>query len=159
MPSENQKSRTLYSANPVMFGARPFLFTFFLLLCPLGIGFILLLVWQSKCKAVRLEVTEDKITLEKGKFTRETNNLFHENIHSIKTNQTFIQRIFKIGDITILATDSADDMFVSNIPYPNKLKKLLEERHRIAMQSVPHKAVASQTEITSEDKSEGLEDS
>ena len=77
-----------------MFGARPFLFAFFLLLCPLVIGFVLLLIWQSKCKAVKLVVNEDKITLEKGKFSLATTDLFHENIHSIKTNQTFIQRLF-----------------------------------------------------------------
>jgi len=142
-----------------MFGARPFLFAFFLLLCPLVIGFVLLLIWQSKCKAVKLVVNEDKITLEKGKFSLATTDLFHENIHSIKTNQTFIQRLFKIGDITILATDSADDMYVENIPYPAKLKKLLEERHRIAMQSAPHKTVVQQAEDTPDEESEGLEDS
>jgi uncharacterized membrane protein YdbT with pleckstrin-like domain len=130
--AENQE-RILYQASPVMFGARPFLFILYLLLCPLLIGFILLLGWHFKRRTVRLIVTEDRISLETGQMSRSTIDIFHENIHSLQTHQTTMQRLFRIGEITVKATNvEAPVITIDNIPYPTKLKKLLEDRHHLA---------------------------
>ena len=126
----DEQSRIIYQASPVMFGARPFLYILYLLLCPLLIGFILLYGWHCKRKGIRLVVDESRISLETGKISRSTNDIFHENIHSIQTNQTAIQRIFNIGSIIVQSTRvEQPEIAVNNIPCPMKLKKLLEDRH------------------------------
>ena len=89
----------------------------------------LLLPWLIACLRRRssiLRVYPDRLSWERGIFTKEVRELFIKDIRSIDVNQSFWERLVGIGDLTIstAATVDAADI-VSGIPHPTQVKDLI----------------------------------
>ncbi len=123
--SEPQRNdEVLYKSNPSMFKNRPILFTvcfFFPFFWPI------LFIWWFKCIGSSLTITGNKVSKREGVFSKHTNEIYHENIENIWIDQSFFQRIFGVGKVSI-ASGGTGVVTIEGIPNPNKVRIILEER-------------------------------
>lgn len=91
--------RILYEERPVMAGDRPFMFALLLLLTPLIIGGLCLLAWYLGTLSNKLTVTESKMRLEQGLFSKRYKEIMLANVRSVEVYQTFWHRMLKTGQI------------------------------------------------------------
>ena len=127
---ENQEL-ILYRAHPAMFRNNPVLYVLFLLLCLIGIGFLLFLIWWLRTLSSTLVVTDQKTTLRTGLLSKNTDDVYHKDVRNIQVRQTFFQRIFGVGTIGISSAAQADmEIVAQGIPNPCRVKEIIE-KHRI----------------------------
>ncbi len=120
--------KELYRAHPAMFRNHPVSFILTLILCLVGVGLIIFLVWWLKHLGTTLIITENRTILRKGILARNTNEVLHENIRNIQINQSFLQRIFNVGDIGIASAGQSDvEIQVKGIPGPREVKQLIDQ--------------------------------
>ena len=120
--------KELYKAHPAMFRNHPLLFILcVILVAAAGLGLIILLIWWFKVLGTTLIITNRRTILQKGIFSRQTNELFHSDIRNIKVWQSFQDRIFDVGRIGISSAGQAGiEIDVSGIPNPYKVRDLIE---------------------------------
>ena len=120
----------LFEGHPAMFRNRPFLFIILLAgILAYGLGLLFLLFWYIKVKAVKLKVTDKRILLKRGILSKNTNEINIKDIRNIQTNQTFFQRIFGVGTISISSAGTGGiEIKVSGIKKPNKLREMIREK-------------------------------
>lgn len=73
-----------------------------------------------------LRVYADRVALERGLFTKEHREFFIRDIRSIDVDQTILERLVGIGDLTIstaATVDAAEE--IPGVPAPMKIKDLL----------------------------------
>lgn len=125
-----QDEPILYEANPAMFRNNPVWFVACVLLSVVGVGLVLLLIWYLQTRATTLIVTSDQTTLRKGLLSKETNDVFHENVRNIQIKQSFFQRLMGVGYIGISSSGQAGlEIEVNGIPDPDRVKEIIDE-HR-----------------------------
>lgn len=113
-----------FSAHPAMFKARPFSFILSVLLCAVGIGFIILMVWYIKCKSTRLEIVDTEVVLERGLLSKERIELNVASVRSVRVYQSFINRLTGVGRITLYTAGDQPEFTVDGIPEPNRFREL-----------------------------------
>ncbi len=123
LPSET----TLYRENPSMFRNNPLGFVLTVLLCVVGIGLIVLLLWWLSTKATTLTVTDERTILRRGLLSKQLNEVWHRDV----LTQTFWQRIFGTGTLEISSAGQADvEIRVTGIPDPDEVKAIID-RHKM----------------------------
>lgn len=123
-----EEEQVLYEANPAMFGNHPIGFVLSVILCLVGVGLIILLVWYIRSKGTTLTITNEQTTLRKGILSKFTNDVFHENVRNIIVRQTFFQRLFGVGYIGISsAGQSGIEIEVNGIPDPDRIKEIIDD--------------------------------
>ncbi|MDN3638102.1 PH domain-containing protein [Simiduia curdlanivorans] len=115
---------TKFSAHPAMFKARPFSFILCLLLCAVGVGILILMVWYVKCKSTKLEIVDNEVVLERGLMSKERIELGIASIRSVRVYQSFLNRITGVGKITVFTAGDNPEFEVDGIPEPNKFREL-----------------------------------
>lgn len=119
----------LYDASPAMFRARPVAFVLSCILVLVGVGIVILLVWYIRSRSTRLTVTSDQITLRTGWLSKNTNDVFIENVRNIQVKQSFFQRILGVGYVGISsAGQSGIEIEVDGLPDPDDLKELIDSQ-------------------------------
>ncbi len=85
-----------------------------------------LIVAIVKRNALRLWVYHDRVALERGLVTKEHREFFIRDIRSIDVDQTLLERMVNIGDLTIstAATQDATEV-IPGVPDPLRVKDLL----------------------------------
>lgn len=124
------KSRegTLYRESPAMFRNKPILF---LILLFSGIGWPFLFFWWLNARNAVLIISSELVTLRHGILSRHTNELFLTDVRNVKVSQSLFQRMMGTGVIEIsTASASADDIVVSGLPNPQKIKSIIHEARR-----------------------------
>ncbi len=122
---------TLYEQNPSMFRNQPIGFVLTCLLCLVGVGLIIFLVWWLKCKGTTLTVTTDRTRLRTGILSKSITEVWHLDIRNVQLNQTFFQRIFDVGTLGISsAGQSGLEISVSGIPDPDGVKDMIDKHRR-----------------------------
>jgi uncharacterized membrane protein YdbT with pleckstrin-like domain len=81
---------TLYSENPSMFRNNPIGFIVTILLCLVGVGLVILLVWWLRSKATLLTVTDERTILRKGILSKSVNEVWHRDVRNVQLKQTFV---------------------------------------------------------------------
>ncbi|MGD9853833.1 MAG: PH domain-containing protein [Planctomycetaceae bacterium] len=128
----NSEESILYEAHPAMFRNNPVWFIVCVLLCAVGVGVILLVIWYLQTLATTLTVTNEQTTLRKGLLSKNTNDIFHENVRNIQVKQTFFQRLMGVGYIGISSSgQSGVEIELNGIPDPDRVKELIDEHRRI----------------------------
>lgn len=115
---------TKFSAHPAMFKARPFTFILCVLLCAVGIGILILMVWYLKCKSTKLMIVNDEVVLERGLLSKERIELGVASIRSVRVYQSFLNRITGVGKITVYTAGDSPEFEVEGIPDPNTFREL-----------------------------------
>lgn len=118
---------TLYEAHPAMFRNRPVGFILSVLLVPVVVGAIILIVWYLQCLGTTLRITDRRISLQRGLFSKHTNDIFHNDIRNVRMDQTFFQRLMGVGRLGISSSGQSDiEIEVAGIPDPETAKGLID---------------------------------
>jgi len=93
-----------------------------------------LLVAIYRRHSLVLRIYSDRVALERGIFTKEHREFFIKDIRSIDVDQTILERLVGIGDLTIstaATVDAAEE--IPGVPAPMRVKDLLiAQRQTIA---------------------------
>ena len=117
-------------ANELLAEVRPSWWRYFwyLLFAWLVVPFII--AWVKR-GAVVLRIYRDRITLEQGIMSKCERELFIRDIRSVDIDQSFMNRIFNIGDLTISTAASADATdFIAGVPNPQQVRDLIIARRQ-----------------------------
>ncbi|MEI6645867.1 MAG: PH domain-containing protein [bacterium] len=121
----------LYHSHPAMFKNRPFAFILCLILCFVGIGLLICLVWWIKTRGTELTVTNERVSLRKGILSKFTNDVYLTDIRNVQIYQSFGQRIFGVGSVAISsAGNEGIEIEVKGIPRPDKIKVIIDAHRR-----------------------------
>lgn len=116
-----------YSEHPAMFRNHPLGFILaILLIAAAGIGIIILLVWYLRCKSTRLELQGNNLVLEEGLLSKERTELKLSAIRSVKVYQSFFNRLFGVGRITIYSAGDEAEFEADGMPHPHELRDLIK---------------------------------
>ena len=120
-----QREAVLYEAHPAMFRNHPFWFT----LCVISVvGLIPLLWWYLDSLSTKIMVTDDQTTLRKGLLSKETSDVFHNNVRNIQVKQTFFQRLMGVGYVGISsAGQSGIEIEINGIRDPDRVKQIIDD--------------------------------
>ncbi len=109
-----------------MFRTHPFSFVLTLILCPFGIGLIIMLIWWLMCKSERLIITEESIELQTGLLSKHQNEIFFEDIRNVQIKQSLCDRIFNVGYIGISsAGQDGIEIEISGIHNPDAIRDFI----------------------------------
>lgn len=114
-----------YSARPAMFRANPLGFILCLLLCLVGIGLIIFLVWYLKTISVKLEVVGNDVILEEGLLSKTRTELDMSSVRTTKVYQSLFNRMFGVGTVSIYTAGDEPEIVIAGIPDPNGLRELI----------------------------------
>ncbi|BFM19295.1 PH domain-containing protein [Gilvimarinus japonicus] len=116
----------LYDEHPVMFKNNPLGFILALILCLVGIGIIILLVWHLNNKSSRLMVTKSDVLYEKGLLSKERSELNITSIRTVKVKQSFWNRIFGTGTIELYTAGDSAEIIAVGMPDPNRVRDIIK---------------------------------
>lgn len=118
----------LYEDHPSMFRNHPVWFVLCLLLSLVGVGLIIFLVWWLQVLATKLTVTDQRTILRHGILSKYVNEVYHSDIRNVQIRQSFLQRVFDVGVISIASAGSDDaEIVVVGMSNPGKVKEILDQ--------------------------------
>ena len=133
--SLSDQEKTVYVASPSMFRNNPIGFVITILLCAVGVGFIILLIWWLKCKSTELTVTDKRTRLHRGWFSRSITEVWHRDVRNVQLHQSFTQRLFNTGRIGVSsAAQGGIEIDVTGLRDPDEIKEVID-RYRAAAPS------------------------
>lgn len=115
-----------YSENPAMFRNNPLLFILAVLLIPVVVGLVILLVWYLQCRSTKLEFAGNDLVLEKGLLSKARTELDARGIRTVKVYQSFFDRVFGVGRISVFTAGDTPEIEVAGLPRPNDLRELIK---------------------------------
>lgn len=122
---------TQYDKHPAMFRNHPVGFILAVIVSFVGIGLIILLFWWLQSKGTRLTITDQRTILRRGILSKHVNEVYHSDIRNVQIFQSFLQRIFSVGTISIASAGSGQaEIVVVGMRDPAKVKELLDAGRR-----------------------------
>lgn len=109
-----------------MFKNNPLGFLIAILLIPFAIGILILLAWYLRCKSTKLEFTGNDLILEKGLLSKDRTELNVSSIRTVKVYQSFFNRIFGVGRISVFTAGDTAEIEVPGLPRPHDLRDLVK---------------------------------
>ncbi|MCA9012815.1 MAG: PH domain-containing protein [Planctomycetaceae bacterium] len=92
---------------------------------------LLILVWFVQSVSTTLTLTDSRTILRNGLISRESSEVQHDDVRNIQVNQTFFQRMLRIGDIGISSSGQDDlEIQINGIPNPGRIVKTIRENQR-----------------------------
>ena len=123
--SDGAQTSAPAEANQTLLEVRPswwnyfWYLVFFWLLIPV-------LVAVCRRNALLMRIYSDRVALERGLFTKEYREFFIKDIRSIDVDQTILERLVGIGDLTISTAATLDAAeVIPGVPAPTRIKDLL----------------------------------
>ncbi len=115
-----------YSQHPSLWRNNFLGFLLACLLVPVGIGIIVLLYWYLKCKSTKLEINGDEVMREEGLLSKERTELSVSSIRTVKISQSFFNRIFGVGTVSIFTAGDTPEIKAAGLPSPEVFKDLIK---------------------------------
>lgn len=116
-----------YSSNPAMFKNNPIGFILALILIPaFGLGILILLWWYLQTRASKLTVTDTEIIYDTGLLNKEHSEISISRIRAIRVKQSFFDRIFGVGEISIYTAGDNPEIVAKGMPDPNSIRELIK---------------------------------
>lgn len=101
---------------------RPYWYISLLSIMPIPFFLISLFIKQS----VRYRITTERLTVIRGILSRSSDDMQLVRIEDLKYYQTFLNRIFKVGDLEIYSTDKSEPaLIIEGIDRPDEMKENL----------------------------------
>jgi uncharacterized membrane protein YdbT with pleckstrin-like domain len=120
--------QTTFSERPAMFRSNPFGFILSVLLVPVGVGIVILLVWYLKCLSTKVELTGNDLVLTKGLLSKDRVELDVSGIRTVRVYQSFLNRIFKVGSVSVFTAGDLPEIEVAGLPDPHQLRELINQK-------------------------------
>lgn len=94
----------------------------------IGLGaFGWLLFWKVQTYATRLRVTNKRTVMTTGLFSRATTEVVHDNIRNVKIDQSFWERVWNVGRISIASSGTDDEEIeMAGVPNPHELARIID---------------------------------
>lgn len=125
--------QVLYESHPSMFRNKPVGFILALILCAVGVGLVIFLVWWLRCIGTKLTITNERSSLRRGVLSKSVVEVWHQDVRNVQLYQSFTQRIFKVGTLGISSAGQGGvEIEVSGIPDPDLVKQLIDQNRRAA---------------------------
>lgn len=123
--------QTTFSERPAMFRSNPFGFILSVLLIPVGIGVVILLVWYLKCLSTKLELNGNDLVLTKGLLSKDRIELDISSIRTVRVYQSFLNRIFNVGSVSVFTAGDSPEIEVAGLPDPHDLRELINTKQGV----------------------------
>lgn len=124
---EMKALETRYSEHPAMFRNHPLGFILsIVLIAAFGLGILILLWWYLKCKATKLEFAGNDLILERGLLSKERTEMNVSTVRTVKVQQSFFNRVFGVGRISIYTAGDEAEIEVAGLPRPHDLRELVK---------------------------------
>jgi uncharacterized membrane protein YdbT with pleckstrin-like domain len=120
--------QTTFSERPAMFRSNPFGFILSVLLVPVSVGIVILLVWYLKCLSTKVELTGNDLVLTKGLLSKDRVELDVSGIRTVRVYQSFLNRIFKVGSVSVFTAGDLPEIEVAGLPDPHQLRELINQK-------------------------------
>ncbi|RAI00044.1 hypothetical protein DLJ53_20180 [Acuticoccus sediminis] len=118
-------STPLYNEHPTMFADEPGKFILACLLIPFVVGIVWLLVWYIVNRSTLVTVDDERVTLRRGVFNKESIEVEMSSIRTVRVDQTFVDRIFNCGILKVYTSGDAPDIDQGGLPDPDTLRTAL----------------------------------
>lgn len=83
--------------------------------------------WWVESLTSRLEVTNKRTVVRRGILSRSTSEVLHDNIRNVQIEQTFWQRLWKIGSIGISSSgQDGIEIHMDRVPHPDRLREIID---------------------------------
>ncbi|MEL7472342.1 MAG: PH domain-containing protein [Planctomycetota bacterium] len=151
-PPDAGPEQTVTKIRPAMLRAKPFSFLGLMLLTLSGIGtaiaslftgpgvvlgwlggvvavigLIALGVWKIMTFAASLEITNKRTIMREGLFRRATSEVLHDSIRNIQIDQTFWNRVWRVGAIGISSSgQDGIEIQLANLPRPDEIRRIID---------------------------------
>jgi uncharacterized membrane protein YdbT with pleckstrin-like domain len=109
-----------------MFRNKPLGFILAVILIPAAIGILILMVWYLRCKSTKLEINGNEVVLEQGLLSKERTELSVSGIRTVKINQSFFNRLFKVGTVSIYTAGDSPEIQAAGMPRPEVFRELVK---------------------------------
>ncbi len=81
--------------------------------------------WISRFTAA-LEITTKRTIMHRGLFSRSTSEVVHDNIRNVTVDQTFLQRVYKVGKLGIASSgQDGIEIQINHLPNPDNLAEII----------------------------------
>lgn len=120
--------KELYAEHPAMFKNNPLGFILAVLLIPVAVGIIILLWWYLQARSSKLTVFENEILFEKGLLSKERAEVNISIVRTARVNQSFFNRIFGVGTLSIYTAGDNPEIVARVMPDPNRIRELIKLR-------------------------------
>jgi hypothetical protein len=88
---------------------------------------VTLAVWKIRTYGSSLLITNKRTTEREGLFSKAISEVLHDNIRNVQIHQTFIQRVWGVGEIAISSAGQDDfEIRVRDIPHPERVRKVID---------------------------------
>lgn len=119
--------QTLYVDHPSMFRNHPFGFLWACVLCVVGVGIVIFVIWYLRARSTELTVTDRRTRLHRGWLSRDITEVWHRDIRNVQLSQTFFQRILGTGRIAISSAGQAGiEIEVTGFRDPDEIKNIID---------------------------------
>lgn len=118
--------------HPAMFRGHPFLFALsVLLIAAFGLGLIILLIWYARTRSIRLSVDGERMHLETGLMSKSHVEVDISQIRTVKVHQTFWNRVFRVGQLSVYTAGDNPEFEVAGIPDPNRIREHVRNQREV----------------------------
>lgn len=89
-----------------------------------AVGFF---IWRLAIWSSALEITTKRTIQHTGLLSRRTSEVLHDNIRNIQIDQSFLDRVMRVGKMSISSAGQDDiEIQIRDIPSPLKLRKIID---------------------------------
>ena len=86
-----------------------------------------LVYWKAKTYATRLRVTNKRTVMTVGLLSKATTEVLHDNIRNVKIDQSFWERVWNVGRISIASSGTDDEEIeMAGVPSPHELARVID---------------------------------
>lgn len=127
--SMSVEERVLRTFRPSMLAQDPQRLFWLTLLgvCTCGLGFVVMAPWWFEVAWTEIEVTNRRVRLSKGFWTRTSSELMIDHVRNVTVRQGVTQRMVDAGDVGISSSGQSDiELEVVGLKHPNELRDLLD---------------------------------
>jgi membrane protein YdbS with pleckstrin-like domain len=92
-----------------------------------GLCILILIGWKIEAWSERLTITTKRVIMSRGILSKTTVECLHRTIQEISIEQTFWQRVLRVGRMTISnASEGGQEIVVPAAPDPYALRKMID---------------------------------
>jgi uncharacterized membrane protein YdbT with pleckstrin-like domain len=88
---------------------------------------VVLAVWKIRTFDSALVITNKRTTEREGLLSKNISEVLHDNIRNVQVRQTFIQRVWGVGEILISSAGQDDfEIKAKDIPRPDRVREVID---------------------------------
>lgn len=88
------------------------------------IGLIFWPIWYIQSKAEKLTITKTHIIYRRGILRKDQVEVPKKEIRKIKTNQSLLQRMLGMGELSLTTSGDTTEIVISGFAYPERIKEI-----------------------------------